>query len=189
MGLAFSPVRPRVCSAKSSPLFFLWLTACTTNCPSTLQKGVSQPKSLLNDRHSLRFGMATDPSFFVWTTTPSFSSQSCVPTVPPSFSINFFAPRDPGLFAARCWLCFFDLLYAGFVGGVWVAVLLVLTAPCRLPAPPDTPHCCFTRPRSVRLPGRSLAPLPGCLHPQWFCFSNDNSMRSFPPAPVSLLNK
>ena len=60
-GLGFLPVRPRVCSAKRTPFFSLWLTARTTNCPSTLKKGASQSKSLLNDRVRSPFGRSLEP--------------------------------------------------------------------------------------------------------------------------------
>lgn len=60
-GFGFSPVRPRACSVKRTPFFSLWLTARTTNCPSTLKKAASQPKSLLNDRVRSLFGRSLEP--------------------------------------------------------------------------------------------------------------------------------
>ena len=181
MGLAFSPVRPRVCSAKRTRFFSLWLTARTTNCSSTLKKEPYRSKRLPNDRPRSLFGRSLEPLL-------SFEQQHSpfllcpVPRRFITLSRQPFSPLAPLFFQPRAFAVFFPSFSMPELSAVCVAAPPYLSAPCRPPAPPDTPHCCFTRPRSVRLPGRPLAPLPGCLHPQWFCFSNDNSMRSFPPA-------
>ena len=60
MGLAFHP-SALVFARQRAPVFSLWLTARTTNCPSTLKKGASQSKSLLNDRVRSLFGRSLEP--------------------------------------------------------------------------------------------------------------------------------
>ena len=106
MGLTFSPVRPRVCSAKRTP-FFLWLTARTTNCPSTLKKGASQSKSLLNDRVRALFGRSLEPLLSSGRQTPAVASPPCAPAFSPPFPPILFAPRAPLFFNRALSPCFF----------------------------------------------------------------------------------
>lgn len=108
MGLAFSPVRPRACSAKRTPpVFSLWLTARTTNCSSTLKKGASRSKSLLSDRGPLSVRQVARTAPLVWAITPTFSSQSCAPAFSPLLPPTFFAPRPPLFFQPRAFaVCF-----------------------------------------------------------------------------------
>ena len=162
-------------------LFSLWLTPCTTNCSSTLKKGASRSKPLLNDRSRSLFGRSLEPLILFGQRSRLFFSVLC-PDGLSLFPANPFRPSRSLVFQQRAFAVCFSALSMPELSAVCVAAPPYLSVPCRPPAPPDTPHCCFTRPRSVRLPGRPLAPLPGCLHPQRFCFSNDNSMRSFPPA-------
>ena len=115
--LVFSPVRPRVCSAKRTRFFSLWLTARTTNCPSTLKKGVSQSKSLLNDRVRSLFGRSLEPllsfeqqhSPFLLCPAPrrfiTLSRQPFSPLALPCFS------------TVRFRRVFFGFLRVGIVGG------------------------------------------------------------------------
>ena len=164
-------------------LFFsLWLTARTTNCPSTLKKRASQSKSLLNDRVRSLFGRSLEPLLSSGRQLPPLLLLPAPRRFLP-FSRQPFSLLAPLVFStARFRRVFIRLSPCRNCRRFWVSAPPYLSAPCCLPAPPDTPHCCFTRPRSVRLPGRSLAPLPGCLHPQWFCFSNDYLARTFQPA-------
>ena len=181
MGLAFSPVRPRVCSAKRTRFFSLWLTARTTNCPSTLKKGTSQSKSLLNDRVRSLFGRSLNRSFRLSNNTRLFFSVLC-PDGLSLFPANPFRPSRSLVFQQRAFAVCFRL------------------SPCRSyrrfvsPRRPTCPHpaACRLRPtlRIVVSPVRApsvclvaLSPLcPDVYTPQWFCFSNDYPARSVPSA-------
>lgn len=117
MGLAFSPVRPRACSAKRTRFFSLWLTARTTNCPSTLKKGDSQSKSLLNDRVRSLFGRSLEPLL-------SFEQQHSPFLLCPvsrrftTLSRQPFSPLAlPCFSTVRFRRVFFGFLRVGIVGG------------------------------------------------------------------------
>ena len=134
MGLAFSPVRPRVCSAKRTRLFSLWLTARTTNCSSTLKKGDSQSKSLLNDRVRSLFGRSLESLL-------SFEQQHSPFLLCPvsrrftTLSRQPFSPLAlPCFSTARFRRVFSGFLYAGVIGGLCRrAALPVLRAPSVCP--------------------------------------------------------
>ena len=162
-------------------LFSLWLTPCTTNCSSTLKKGASRSKRLPNDRPRSLFGRSPDPLIlFGQRSRRCFSSLR--PGVFSPFPTNLFRLSPPPLFfQPRAFAVCFPAFSMPELSAVCVAAPPYPSAPCRLPAPPDTQHCCFTRPRSVRLPGRSLAPLPGCLHPQYFVFRTTAPCDPFRP--------
>ena len=169
-------------------LFFsLWLTARTTNCPSTLKKRASQSKYLLNDRVRSLFGRSLEPLLLSGRQLPPLILLPAPRRFLP-FSRQPFSPLAPLVFSTARFRRVFPSFSMPELSAVCVAAPPYLSAPCRLPAPPDTPHCCFTRPRSVRLPGRPLAPLPGCpFHP--FAFERLPRANFSARAPVSLLNK
>ena len=117
MGFAFSPVRPRACSAKRT-LFSLWLTARTTNCPSTLKKGASQSKSLLNDRVRSLFGRSLEPLLSSGRQLPPFLLLPAPRRFLP-LSRQPFSPLAPLVFStARFRRVFSVFLYAGVIGGL-----------------------------------------------------------------------
>ena len=118
MGLAFSPVRPRVCSAKRTPFFSLWLTARTTNCPSTLKKGASQSKSLLNDRVRSLFGRSLEPLLSSGRQLPPFLLLPAPRRFLPLPANPFHPSRSLVFSTARFCRVFSVFLYAGVIGGL-----------------------------------------------------------------------
>ena len=182
MGLAFSPVRPHVCSAKRTPFFSLWLTARTTNCPSTLKKGASQSKSLLNDRVCSLFGRSHEPLLSSGRQLPPLLLLPAPRRFLP-LSRRPLSPLGPFVFSTARFRRVFirPSLCRGYrrVLGRRAALPVHI-----LPPAGSVRHSALLFHLSALRPSvwsLSRPPLPGCLHPQWFCFSNDNSMRSFPP--------
>ena len=103
---------------RDPPVFSLWLTARTANCSSTLKKGVSQSKSLLNDRVRSLFGRSRElPLSFVQQHPPFLLSPA-----PRRFSLPSrqpFSPLAPLVFStARFRRVFSGFLYAGVIGGL-----------------------------------------------------------------------
>ena len=158
LGFGFSPGCPRVCSAKRTRFFSLWLTARTTNCPSTLKKGASQSKSLLNDRVRSLFGRSLEPLLSSGRQLPPllllpaprrflpFYHQPFSPLAPPCFFNRAHSP------------CVLDSLHAGVIGGLCRrAALPVRTLPRR----PTCPHLAARRsfPPARRFPIKQIAAL------------------------------
>ena len=111
LGFGFSHGCPRVCSAKRTLFFSLWLTARTTNCPSTLKKGASQSKSLLNDRVRSLFGRSLEPLLLSGRQPLPFlllpAPRRFLPPPPLFFSANPFPPSLHLSFQPRAFAVFF----------------------------------------------------------------------------------
>ena len=171
---------PSCLFGKETPVFSLWLTARTTNCPSTLKKGVSQSKSLLNDRvHSL-FGRSLEPLLSSGRQLPPLLLLPAPRRFLP-LSRQPFSPLAPLFFNRALSPCFFVFLYAGVVGG--------FGSPLR----PTCPHpaACRLRPtlRIVVSPVRApsvclvaLSPLcPDVYTPNGFVFRTTTPCDPFRP--------
>ena len=189
MGLAFSPVRPRVCSAKRTPVFSLWLTARTTNCPSTLKKGASQSKSLLNDRVRSLFGRSLEPLLSSgWQLPPLLLLPAPRRFLP--LSRQPFSPLALLGFSTERFRCVFSgFLHAGVIGGLCRRAALPVRV---LPPAGSARHS-------------ALLFHPSALRPSAWSLSRPSARMSTPPmvlfferqlhailsarAPVSMLNK
>ena len=111
--------RPPSCllGKETPPVFSLWLTARTTNCPSTLKKGASQSKSLLNDRVRSLFGRSLEPLLSSGRQLPPLLLLPAPRRFLP-LSRQPFSPLAPLVFStARFRRVFSVFLYAGIVGG------------------------------------------------------------------------
>ena len=187
MGLAFSPVRPRVCSAKRTRFFSLWLTAHTTNCSSTLKKGASRSKPLLNDRSRSLFGGSPDPLLSSGRQLPLLlllpaPRRPRPPTLFTSHSPCFFQPRA----FAVCFPAFFVSELSAVLG--LRAALPVRTLPPAGSARHSALlfHPSALRP-SARSPSRPSARMP--TPPMVLFFERQLHAILSARAPVFLLNK
>ena len=179
LGFGFSPGCPRVCSAKRTRVFSLWLTARTTNCPSTLKKGASQSKSLLNDRVRSLFGRSLEPLLSSGRQLPPLLLLPAPRRFPP-FPPTLFTPRAPLVFQPRAFAVFFRLSlcrsYRRFVSP--------RRPTCPRPAAfrtfPDATPYCFANPPSAFSAGL-LSPLFPDVHFTPLLL-NDYPARTLPPA-------
>ena len=103
---------------RESPVFSLWLTARTTDCPATLKKVASQSKSLLNDRVRSLFGGSPDPLLSSGRQLPPLLLLPAPRRFLP-LSRQPFSPLAPLVFStARFRRVFSVFLYAGVIGGL-----------------------------------------------------------------------
>lgn len=124
---------PSCLFGKEDSFCSLWLTARTTNCPSTLKKGASQSKSLLNDRVRSLFGRSLEPLLSSGRQLPPLLLLPAPRRFLP-FSCQPFSPLAPPCFLNRALSpCFFPSFSMPELSAVCVAAPPYLSAPCRLP--------------------------------------------------------
>lgn len=171
-------------------LFFsLWLTARTTYCPSTLKKGASQSKSLLNDRVRSLFGSSLEPLLSSGRQLPPLLLLPAPRRFLP-LSRQPFSPLAPLVFStARFRRVFFVFLYAGVIGGLCRrAALPVRTLP---PAGSARRSALLFHPSALRPSAWSLSrPSARMSTPPMVLFSERQPHANFfARAPASMLNK
>ena len=189
MGLAFHPSALVFARQRAPPVFSLWLTARTTDCPSTLKKGASQSKSLLNDRVRSLFGRSLEPllssgrqlpPFLLLPAPRHFLPLSCQP----------FSPLAPLVFStARFRRVFSVFLYAGVVCGLCRRAALPVRA---LPPAGSARHSALLfHPSALRPSAWSLSlPSARMSTPPMVLFFERQLHAIFPSrAPVSMINK
>ena len=170
-GFGFFTRPPSCLLGKEDSFFSLWLTARTINCPSTLKKGASQSKSLLNDRVRSLFGRSLEPLLSSGRQLPPLLLLPAPRRFLPLFRQSF-SPLAPLVFStARFRRVFSVFLYAGAIGGL-----------CRCAGfhvKQTRTHRCFMSSTASRGNSRPH-PLPGCLF--HLSVLNDYLARTFPPA-------
>lgn len=117
MGLAFSPVRPRACSAKRT-LFFSLADRPHYRLPGYALKGSLSVQVLTKRSGPLSVRQIARTAPFVRAATPAVSSSPCAPAFSPPFPPTFFAPRDLGLLGSTPFaLCFPTFSMSGLSAG------------------------------------------------------------------------
>ena len=183
MGLAFPPVRPRVCSAKRTPPRFLSLA----DRPHNRLPGYASKRSRIGPSACLTIGPALCSagrpirSFCLGNNTHLFFSV-LRPGVFSPFPTNLFRPSPPPCFFNRALSpCVLGFLRAGVIGGLCRrAALPVHTLP---PADPSRSSALLFHPSALRPSVWSPSRPPVRMStPSIFWVSSDNPARSFPPA-------
>ena len=132
MGLTFSPVRPRVCSAKRTPFFF-----SLADRPHYRLPGYASKRSLIGPSARLTIGPALcSAGRPIRSFRPGGNSRRCFSSLRPGAhpAHQPFSPLAPLVFStARVRRVFSGFLYAGVIGGFWVAAPPYPSAPCRPP--------------------------------------------------------
>ena len=189
LGFGFFTRPPSCLFGKEDSFFSLWLTARATNCPSTLKKGASQSKSLLNDRVRSLFGRSLEPLLSSGRQLPPFLLLPAPRRFLPLSRQPFSPLALPCFSTARFRRGFFVFLCAGVIGGL-----------CRRAA-----HFVRTLPPAGSARHSALLFHPSALRPSAWSLSRPSARMSTPPmvllferqlqvifsarAPVFMLNK